>query len=117
MRRNLITAGGIAALVLALAIVFAGSRLEATDNSQVGHFICGDCNGDGAVDMGDLPYLVKYVFANGEAPRPLQAGDVNCDSAVDVGDVTYLARYLAGKGPKPCANCPTVDSGTADEKR
>ena len=65
-------------------------------------FLCGDVNADAIVDIGDVVYLINYLFKNGIAPNPIQSGDVNGDSVVDVGDVVYLINYLFKNGPKPC---------------
>ena len=66
-------------------------------------YICGDVNGDGVVDVGDVVYLINYLFKSGPAPSPREAGDVNTDNNVDVGDVVYLINYLFKSGPAPCA--------------
>jgi len=62
---------------------------------------CGDCNGDGVIDVGDVVYLLNYLFKNGPAPQPLSLGDVNADTMVDVGDVVFLLNYLFRNGPAP----------------
>jgi hypothetical protein len=64
----------------------------------------GDANGDGAVDVGDVVFLVAYVFKGGPAPVPVLAGDANCDDASDVGDAVYLIAYVFKGGPPP--GCP-----------
>ncbi len=64
-------------------------------------FIRGDANGDGVIDVGDVVYLINYLFKNGPAPYPLEAGDANSDSVVDIGDVVYLINYLFKNGPPP----------------
>ena len=61
----------------------------------------GDANGDGVIDIGDVVYLINYLYKNGSAPVPLENGDANCDSSVDVGDVVYLINYLFKGGPEP----------------
>ena len=66
--------------------------------------IRGDANGDGIIDVGDVVYLVSYLYRNGPAPDPLEAGDANCDAIVNVGDVVYLVSYLYKGGPPP--GCP-----------
>ncbi|NIN01406.1 MAG: hypothetical protein GTO24_25930, partial [candidate division Zixibacteria bacterium] len=38
-------------------------------------FVRGDCNGNGAVEAGDIVYLINYLFRNGPSPDPLEAGD------------------------------------------
>jgi hypothetical protein len=64
-------------------------------------FICGDCNGDGIIDVGDIVYLINYLFRNGSAPKPMPLGDVNADTMVDIGDVVFLLNYLFRNGPAP----------------
>jgi hypothetical protein len=62
----------------------------------------GDANADGVIDIGDVVYLVSYLYRNGPVPNPLEVGDCNCDGIVDVGDVVYLINYLFKGGPPPC---------------
>jgi hypothetical protein len=64
-------------------------------------FTCGDCNGDGIVDIGDVVYLINYLYKSGSAPDPVEAGDVNSDQTVDLGDVVHLINYLFKGGPSP----------------
>ena len=66
-----------------------------------GDWICGDANGDGKVNVGDVVYLVTYLYHDGPPPTPLEAGDVNSDGAINVGDVVYLVSYLYRDGPPP----------------
>jgi hypothetical protein len=65
-------------------------------------YLCGDANGDKVVDVGDVVYLVNYLFKSGPAPNPSIAGDANSDGIVNVGDVVYLINYLFKSGPAPC---------------
>ena len=65
-------------------------------------FIRGDVNKNGVVELGDVVFLITYVFKFGPAPSPLESGDVNCNGAVDLGDVVYLITYLYKSGPPPC---------------
>ena len=62
----------------------------------------GDANSDGVIDVGDVVYLVGYLYRNGPAPDPLWTGDCNCDDIVNIGDVVYLVSYLYRGGPEPC---------------
>ncbi|MCK4404449.1 MAG: dockerin type I repeat-containing protein [candidate division Zixibacteria bacterium] len=64
-------------------------------------FICGDANGDGVIELGDVVYLINYVFRNGDPPDPIEAGDCNCNGIVDIGDVVYLINYLYRGGDPP----------------
>jgi len=72
-----------------------------TFNYSAPQFKSGDANGDWNVDVGDIVYLINYLYKNGPAPNPLQAGDATCEGTVDVGDVVYLINYLFKGGPAP----------------
>ena len=61
----------------------------------------GDANGDGVIDVGDVVYLINYLFKSGSAPNPWATGDANCDQVVNVGDVVYLINYLFKGGSPP----------------
>jgi Ice-binding-like/Putative Ig domain/Dockerin type I domain/NHL repeat len=61
--------------------------------------IKGDANGDGAITVGDIFYLINSLFAGG--PAPLGLTDVNGDGQITVGDIFYLINYLFAGGPPP----------------
>jgi hypothetical protein len=61
----------------------------------------GDVNGDGIINIGDVVYLVTYLYRNGPAPDPSWVGDANSDAIVNIGDVVYLVSYLYKGGPPP----------------
>jgi hypothetical protein len=63
--------------------------------------MCGDCNDDGIVDIGDAIYLINYLYRGDPAPDPWQAGDTNNDDVVELGDVIFLINYLFKSGPPP----------------
>ncbi|MFH1374410.1 MAG: FG-GAP-like repeat-containing protein [bacterium] len=64
----------------------------------------GDIDGSGPVDVGDLTYLVAYLFQGGLPPPCLSEGDPDGSSAIDVGDLTFIVAYLfqSGAAPTPC---------------
>ncbi len=62
---------------------------------------CGDANGDGSINVGDVVYLQNYVFNNGPAPDPLSSGEVNGDGSVNLGDVIYLNNHVWCNGLPP----------------
>jgi len=64
-------------------------------------YLRGDANGSGLVELGDVVYLITYLYKNGPAPVPLLAGDANCSGEVELGDVVYLISYLYKAGPPP----------------
>jgi hypothetical protein len=61
----------------------------------------GDVNVDGIVNLGDVVYLISYLYKGGPEPCPVEAGDVTCDGIVDLGDVVFLVSYLYKGGPPP----------------
>ncbi len=66
--------------------------------------LCGDANGDLKLDVGDIIYLINYLYRNGPAPDcdPItDCGDINVDGEVDIGDVIHLVNYLYNNGPAP----------------
>lgn len=64
-------------------------------------FVCGDVNGSIQVDIGDVVYLVNYLYYGGPSPYHPEVADVNYDGVVDLGDVIYLIGYLYRGGPPP----------------
>jgi len=65
----------------------------------------GDVNSDGAIDLGDVVFLINYLYKGGAAPDPLKLGDPTADCAVDVGDIVFLLNYLYRGGPSPGIGC------------
>ncbi|MGB2982041.1 MAG: dockerin type I repeat-containing protein, partial [Candidatus Zixiibacteriota bacterium] len=72
---------------------------------QVGTPYCGDCTGDGDINLGDVVYLIGYLYKQGPPPDPLCRGDVNADGSRDVGDVVLLINYLFKSSFAPCFDC------------
>jgi hypothetical protein len=68
-------------------------------------FICGDANGDGTVNVGDVVFLVSYVFKGGAPPNPVCVGDANGDGSTNVGDAVYLISYIFKGGAAPVPTC------------
>ncbi|MCP4566853.1 MAG: hypothetical protein GY841_04640 [FCB group bacterium] len=76
-----------------------------TVNSSGEISLCGDANGDEAVNIGDPVYLINYIFKSGAAPVPLCIGDANGDDAVNIGDPVYIINYIFKSGPPPIDPC------------
>ncbi len=69
-------------------------------------YICGDINvpgGDGVVDVGDVVYLICYLYKGCPEPSPIEAADCNADDVVNVADVVCLINYLYREGYPPCS--------------
>ncbi len=64
-------------------------------------YVCGDPNGDLAINISDAVFLIEYIFKGGPPPFPLEAGDVNNDDTINVADAVYLINYIFKGGPPP----------------
>ena len=93
-------------LALAVSIAIVGMYADVS-----AEYVCGDANEDGIINVGDVVYLVSYLYKGGPPPVPNECvGDVNNDEIVNLGDVVYLISYLYKGGPVPdpncCSDCP-----------
>jgi hypothetical protein len=61
--------------------------------------LAGDADGNGALGVGDVFYLINSLFAGGLAP--VHGSDVNGDGILDVNDIFFLINYLFAGGPSP----------------
>lgn len=82
-------------VVLALLSIFCPVTLRAQSS------IYGDVNADGTIDIGDVVYLINYLFRTGPEPDPVFIGDANGDDVVDIGDIVHVVNYLYRSGPPP----------------
>ncbi len=41
----------------------------------------GDVSDNGLIDIGDIIYLINYLYREGDRPVPFEAGDGNCDGS------------------------------------
>jgi C1A family cysteine protease len=73
--------------------------------NQPWKYKAGDANDDQVVDLGDVVFMIRYLFKGGASPDPLASADVNGDCKVDVADVVYLVNYLYKGGPAPVSGC------------
>lgn len=69
-------------------------------------FICGDIDNSGAdPDIGDLVYLVDWMFSGGPPPPVMGAADVNNSGGnIDISDLVHLVDYMFTSGPP--LECP-----------
>jgi hypothetical protein len=86
---------------LASAFDFSGNESDPSNEASGARYVTGDANANGAVEPGDVVYLINYLFKNGSPPSPYEAGDCNCDGEVGPGDVVYLLNYLFRGWPPP----------------
>jgi hypothetical protein len=69
---------------------------------ECGEYVCGDPDGNWAVDIDDVVFLINYIFAGGPAPDPMETGDVDCSGGLDIDDAVYLINYIFAGGNDPC---------------
>ena len=87
---------------------FYGMALMGDPTLKLSRFMVdntGDVNSDGAIDLGDVVFLINYLYKGGTAPEPLRLGDPTADCVVDLGDVIFLLNYLYRGGPAPGIGC------------
>jgi len=75
------------------------------DYFSISNYLPGDADGNGTVDLGDMLFLISFLYKGGDPPVPMAAGDPNGDCVLDLGDVLYLVSYLYKGGPAPQAGC------------
>ena len=61
-------------------------------------YVYGDADGDDIITLGDLLFIISYLYKGGSPPDPLSAGDPNGDCVIDIGDVLTLTNYLYRMG-------------------
>jgi hypothetical protein len=69
-----------------------------------GAYLAGDANGDEDLNVGDVLYLINYIFRGGPAPDPLWAADADCNGLVNIGDAVNILFFIFKNGPEP--GCP-----------
>lgn len=74
-------------------------------NAAMVDTVCADVNYDGAINMGDVIFLISGVFKCGPAPQPYCIGDANGDGTYNIGDALYLLAYIFRGGPPPQPCC------------
>jgi subtilisin family serine protease len=96
------------------AMMGAGNRVSSPDNIYGNglpdmlkalrySFVPGDLNGDERITLGDVIFLVNYIFKTGSPePVPLSAGDTDCDTNITVGDILRMVNYIFKGGPAAC---------------
>ncbi|HEX7401390.1 MAG TPA: dockerin type I repeat-containing protein, partial [candidate division Zixibacteria bacterium] len=68
-------------------------------------YVAGDVNRSGEVEVGDIVFLINYLYRADSPPNITQGGDPNNDCIIDVADVIYLINYLYKGGPAPLEGC------------
>jgi hypothetical protein len=63
--------------------------------------LCGDIDGSGSINIGDVVWLVDYLFFSGPPPPVLEAANVDGEGGINVADLTYLVDHIFFGGPEP----------------
>ncbi len=92
----------VLSLLMAVVMVLVALPLFSTsaENEPVVTVLCGDANGDGAINMKDVLGLRKFIVGL-EDLADWDAADVNNDANIDMKDVLLVRKYLAGIGTLP----------------
>lgn len=86
---------------MATDIVGDTAEREYTFYILSGDIICGDVDGNEAINILDVTFLINYLYKGGAVPEVTWAADCNGDGSINLLDVTYLIRYLYKGGPEP----------------
>jgi hypothetical protein len=70
------------------------------------HYLCGDVDGNGSVNIADAIGLLSYIFGVGSLPVPEEVADVDCTGRLNMSDVVYIISYIFYGSQPPCAACP-----------
>ena len=85
---------------------FKGNILDYTPRTVAGLVkVClarGDMDGAAGITIGDLVYLVDFMFNGGFPPYPIDLGDVDCSGSINIADLVYLVDWMFNGGPAPC---------------
>lgn len=66
------------------------------------HYMNGDANGNGVINILDATYIISYLFKGGPEPYPRESADAQCNGIVNILDATFIIQYLFKGGVAPC---------------
>jgi hypothetical protein len=100
-----ITAPAIAETdIFTIEITAGGETVEIDPHPSLEYKLLADADGDDAVNILDVVFLINYMYKNGPTPEPVEFSDVNNDTFINILDVVYIINYLYKNGPEPV--CP-----------
>lgn len=88
-----------------LAIDKTGNTTPSTNTADFWTWVLGDVNHDYKANVGDVVFLINFIFKGGYVPAPMKTGDVNSDCKVNVGDAVYMINYIFKGGLAPKVGC------------
>ncbi|MCX6829485.1 MAG: dockerin type I repeat-containing protein [candidate division Zixibacteria bacterium] len=63
----------------------------------------GDYDGNGVLNIGDVLYLINFIYKKGPAPSGgAGRADANCNGDIDISDIICAIKYIYTAGPAPC---------------
>lgn len=78
------------------------SRLKQNLNQSIDiYYACFDMNGNDAVNILDISYLINFLYKNGSTPVLPATGDVNGDDNPNILDITYMIKFMYRGGDPP----------------
>jgi hypothetical protein len=87
---------------LSATVEAGGVSVEISNKPVVTFYPCGDANGDLAVNILDLTFLVDRIFRGGPSPAFPPAADFNGDNAsANILDLTFIVDRIFRGGPPP----------------
>jgi hypothetical protein len=78
------------------------------------HFIRGDANLDGSIDLADVDTILAGAYRGVPFPCP-DAADINDDGAIDISDAITALQYLFSGSPQPPAPFPDPGPDSTDD--
>jgi hypothetical protein len=83
--------------------------LPTDDVNAIAGYCCkkpGEINGDGKANVGDIVFLINWIFKGGPAPAVcLDQVDVNGDCKINVADAVYMINFTFKFGPMLRCGC------------
>ena len=61
----------------------------------------GDADNGGDISIGDMSWIVAYMFQGGAAPPCPNEGDADGSGSIDIGDVSWIVAYMFQGGAAP----------------
>jgi hypothetical protein len=84
----------------------ASQALGGSPGLQAQHFIRGDANLDGIVNLSDAIAVLNHLFRGGTPPACKDAADTTDDGKLDLTDAVLLLNHLFKGGPPPSPPYP-----------
>ena len=84
-----------------------GSYDEQQYDLFIAAYVCGDVNGDTMVDIGDIVYMVDFMFNDppGPAPVVMEAADADGSGTFDIADLVAMVEFSFNDPPGPDPIC------------